>query len=166
MTRPTKLTEELIEAISGHISQGITPEVAVQIEEVSPRTYYNWIEKAKDGKEPYVQFLQSLTRAKVLMRAKIEFELAETDARFFATRSPIMRETSDVPGWHNFEKQPQLQVNVVTVSSIIDDALESLPESVNILELPNLKEEEIKFIGEGNSSNSKNGHKNGHNTDS
>ena len=147
MAKPTKITKQLIDDIAGHISQGVTPEVASQIEGISPRTYYNWMEKGREGIEPYVQFLQSTLRARTLLRAKIEFTLAETDPRFFATRSPIMRE-GDIPGWHNFEKPDRVQVNVVTVSSIIDDALDSLPGPFDILALPNVDDKEIKFIGE------------------
>ena len=159
MARPTKINRDLIDNIAGHISNGVTPEVAAQVEGINPATYYRWINKGKDDtKGLFYEFCEAITQARTLMRAKIELTLAETDPRFFATRSPIMREQSDVPGWHNFEKQQQLQVNVVTVSSIIDDAIEALPEPANILELPNLDDKDIHFIGE-------NGHKNGHEQD-
>jgi len=167
MARPSKISRDLIDNIAGHISTGVTPEVAAQVEGINPATYYRWVNKGKEEvKGLFYEFCEAITRAKVLMRARVELTLAEQDPRFFATRSPIMRETSDVPGWHNFEKAQQVQVNVVTVSSIIDDAREQLPESTNILELPNLTEQEIKFIGEGSSSKSKNGHENGRNGNS
>ena len=84
------------------------------------------------------------------MRSEIEKDLREVDPRFYANRSPNMRE-GDIPGWHNFEKSDKIQVNVVTVSSIIDDVVSQLPE-VDLIELPNLDKEQIKLIG-GNGTN-------------
>jgi len=159
MARPTKISKQLTDKIAKQIAKGVTPEIACQLEGINPATYYRWINKGKeDTKGLFYEFCEAITRAKVEMRAYIEAELMASDPRFYATRSPLMRETSEVPGWHNFEKAQQVQVNVVTVSSIVDDGLQQLPQSTNLLELPNLKDDEIQFIGE-------NGHKNGHSKD-
>ena len=160
MARTTKLNKNIIKGIVKHISKGVTPEIAAHLEGIATSTYYYWLERGREGIEPFSELLEKVIYARNEIRAKIEYQLAEEDPRFFATRSPIMREDNEVPGWHNFEKPHNIQVNVVTVSSIIDDAIEQVG-AIDLLQLPNLEDNRIKYIGENNKNGTKHVSNNG-----
>jgi len=99
MARPTKITKSLTDKIAKQIAKGVTPEIACQLHGVATTTYYRWIQQGKEQEKGlFREFWELITRAKVEMRANIEAELMASDPRFYATRSPLMRETAEVPG--------------------------------------------------------------------
>tara|TARA_R110002020_G_scaffold34640_11_gene105203 strand:+ start:1431 stop:1919 length:489 start_codon:yes stop_codon:yes gene_type:complete len=160
MARPSKFTDIVREKIIQSIGQGVTPEVAAELHGVSSRTFYEWMQKGREGEEGFSQFSQDVTHAKRRMRSLIERKIAITNPTFFASRSPLMREREGMEGWHGFEKN-DINVQIVTVSSIVDGARKQLQEQgkdFDVLALPELTEE-IKYIGDNGSSN------NGTNTD-
>jgi hypothetical protein len=63
MGRPTKLNDEVQEKIVSLVRAGNYPEVAAQAAGVAGRTYYEWMAKGEDGREPYAQFMQAVKEA-------------------------------------------------------------------------------------------------------
>jgi hypothetical protein len=63
MGRPTKLNAEVQEKIVSLVRAGNYPEVAAQAAGVAGRTYYEWMSKGEDGREPYAQFMQAVKEA-------------------------------------------------------------------------------------------------------
>ena len=145
MARPIKYTKALAEEIAQEIRQGVTPEVACQVHGLGISTYYEWCAKGRDGVKPFTEFLEVITHARVMLRRLVERRILLSDAKFFASRSPLMREKDGIDGWHGFEKN-DVNVQVVTVSSIVDSVLEE-DDDFDILSKPQTTHK-IKYIGE------------------
>lgn len=68
-------TPEKIKEICDKLAAGGYAENAAITSGISEKTYYNWINRAEAGEEPYVQFLQSIqeatAKAELVMVAKI-----------------------------------------------------------------------------------------------
>lgn len=63
MGRPTKLTPEVQEKIVSLVRAGNYPEVAAQAAGIAGRTYYEWMAKGDEGRDPYAQFQQAVKEA-------------------------------------------------------------------------------------------------------
>ena len=63
MGRPTKLTPKVRDAICEGIRLGMTYKHAAMAAGITERTFYHWVERGKNGDEPYAQFLQALSGA-------------------------------------------------------------------------------------------------------
>lgn len=63
MGRPTKLTPEVHKRIVDMVRAGNYPEVAAQAAGIPPRTYYDWMARGDEGREPYSQFSQGVKEA-------------------------------------------------------------------------------------------------------
>lgn len=74
MARPTKLTAELSAEIVASIEAGNYNDTAAQAAGVDRQTLYNWLKWGQDGKEPYAEFFDDVTRA----RARAEADLVDT----------------------------------------------------------------------------------------
>ncbi len=68
--RRTKLTPEVQQKIVGAIAAGNYYEVACAIAGISHTTFYNWLEKGRQGKKPYVDFLEAVKKAEAANEAK------------------------------------------------------------------------------------------------
>jgi hypothetical protein len=71
--QPTKLTPELAEQIVKAIEAGNYNETAAEAAGIDLKTFYNWMNWGRDGKEPFTAFFQSVTRA----RANAELDLVD-----------------------------------------------------------------------------------------
>jgi transposase-like protein len=60
----TKLTPEITEIICQYIEKGNSYETAAQAVGICRPTIYNWMERGEKGEEPFLQFLQSIKKAK------------------------------------------------------------------------------------------------------
>jgi hypothetical protein len=74
MARPTKLTAELSATIVASIEAGNYNDTAAQAAGVDRQTFYNWLKWGREGREPYVEFFDEVTRA----HAKAESDLVTT----------------------------------------------------------------------------------------
>lgn len=154
MARPIKYTKNLAEEIAQEIKQGVTPEVAAQIHGLGISTYYEWMSKGRDNIKPFTEFLESVSRARAQLRRFVERRILVNNPTFFAARSPLMRESQEMQGWHGFEHN-DVNVQVVTISSIVDGAraaLHAKGENLDILALPEVTDR-INYIGDNGSTN-------------
>tara|TARA_Y100000310_G_scaffold216327_1_gene217368 strand:+ start:261 stop:632 length:372 start_codon:yes stop_codon:yes gene_type:complete len=63
MGRPSKLTPEVQENIARAITAGNYQDVAAQYAGISPATFYLWMQKAEDGKHPFLEFSEAIKKA-------------------------------------------------------------------------------------------------------
>lgn len=63
MGRPTKLNDDVREKIVSLVRAGNYPEVAAQAAGIASRTYYEWMAKGDEGRDPYAQFAQAVKEA-------------------------------------------------------------------------------------------------------
>ena len=63
MGRPTDCTPDVIETIARAVRQGCTYRLACQASGISPQTMATWRQRGEQGEEPYLGFLDALTRA-------------------------------------------------------------------------------------------------------
>lgn len=75
--RPSKLTPEVQNKIVTAVAGGNYQATAALLAGVSTSTYHNWVNRGKDGEEPYVQFLEELTRAEAFAEAERIKEIRE-----------------------------------------------------------------------------------------
>jgi hypothetical protein len=61
--RPTDCTPEKVAQICEFLRQGVSQECAATSAGLCERTFYVWLEKGREGVEPYVQFLQQVNAA-------------------------------------------------------------------------------------------------------
>ena len=62
--RDTKLTPELQTKVIDYIKNGNYTKTACQAVGISEQTYYTWVKRGKDGESPFVEFLESVERAR------------------------------------------------------------------------------------------------------
>lgn len=67
--RPTDLTLDLAERLAGHIRDGNTLRCAAALEMVPWGTFTQWLEKGRQGHEPYVVFADLTDQAKAIAEA-------------------------------------------------------------------------------------------------
>ncbi len=61
--RPTKLTKKIQARVCKGLKNGLTRELAFRCAGIADRTGFLWLEKGREGKTPYAQFLQAVHRA-------------------------------------------------------------------------------------------------------
>lgn len=64
MARPTKLTPELTREISTYIRDGNSPTISATLVGISPSTYFNWMSKGSNQEPRFMEFSESIERAK------------------------------------------------------------------------------------------------------
>lgn len=64
MARPAKLTPELTREISTYIRDGNSPTISATLVGISPSTYFNWMSKGSNQESRFMEFLESIERAK------------------------------------------------------------------------------------------------------
>lgn len=148
--RPTKYSKLLAQEIASDIRTGVTPEVAAIERGISTTTYYDWMQKGKEGIQPFTDFSELITRAKYGLRKFVEQRLFAEHPTFYARHAPNMREKDGVEGWNGYENK-DTNIQVVTVSSIVDSAHNKQPIDVLDYKVEDV-DDEIQYIGEdGNS---------------
>jgi hypothetical protein len=149
--RPTKFSITLAREIALDISEGVTPEVSAADRGIHPATFYDWMQKGKDGIEPFSEFSELVTRARFGLRKFVEQRIFVENPTFYARHSPNMREKDGIEGWSGYEKN-DVNIQVVTVSSIVDGVNQQLLKEGKELDILNYDEitesDEIKYIGE------------------
>ncbi len=82
MGRPTKLTDEVQEAICGHIRNGATFEVAAKAEGITGRSLLNWRSWGEESEEgtPHYELFRSTERARSQFETETLKRLATLDA--------------------------------------------------------------------------------------
>jgi hypothetical protein len=63
MSRPTKLTPHRHDKIVAAIRAGSYAEVAARAANIAPSTYYLWLERGKNGEQPFLEFLEAVREA-------------------------------------------------------------------------------------------------------
>lgn len=71
MSAPIKLTPDTEKKLLNHIRMGLTIVNSCQLSDISKSTYYSWIDRAKNGEEPYSGFLDKLKKAEAEAKAKL-----------------------------------------------------------------------------------------------
>jgi len=67
MGRPTKLTADVQQTLAFALAEGATVEHACDYASLTPRTFYNWMQRGESREEQedlYVQFFHTITRAR------------------------------------------------------------------------------------------------------
>lgn len=64
MARPEKLTPELTRVITAFISEGNSPTISATLAGISPSTYFNWMSKGANKEPGFMEFSESIERAK------------------------------------------------------------------------------------------------------
>jgi hypothetical protein len=64
MARPAKLTPELTQEITTHIRDGNSPTISATLVGISSSTYFNWMSKGSNQEPKFMEFLESIERAK------------------------------------------------------------------------------------------------------
>lgn len=64
MARPAKLTPELTREISTYIRDGNSPTISATLVGISPSTYFNWMSKGSNQESRFMEFSESIERAK------------------------------------------------------------------------------------------------------
>ena len=144
--RPTKYSKLLAQEIASDIRTGVTPEVAAMDRGISTTTYYDWMQKGKEGIAPFTEFSELITRAKYGLRKFVEQRLFAEHPTFYARHAPNMREKDGVEGWNGYENK-DTNIQVVTVSSIVDSAFNKQPIDVLDYKVEDV-DDEIQYIGE------------------
>jgi transposase len=62
--RPSKLTPEIQERICQLIRAGNTVEIASEASGITPTTFYNWMQKGADGRQPYADFSKAIEQVR------------------------------------------------------------------------------------------------------
>jgi|SRR5919204_3435483 hypothetical protein len=95
MPRPTKLTADVSRLLVQAIAAGASNADACDYAGVSEAAFYNWIARGEAGKAPYVEFVESLTRARgqrvVHALAKISAAASDGDWRAAAWQLAVWR---------------------------------------------------------------------------
>ena len=63
--RTPKLTPEVQEAVCRNLAGGCYIETACAMAGICQSTFFNWKQRGENGEEPYLQFLEAVTRAEV-----------------------------------------------------------------------------------------------------
>jgi len=64
MARPVKLTLKLTREITAYIRDGNSPTISATLVGISPSTYFNWMSKGSSQKPRFMEFSESIERAK------------------------------------------------------------------------------------------------------
>ena len=64
MARPAKLTPDLTKEISTYIRDGNSPAASATLVGISPSTYFNWMSKGSNQEPKFLEFSESIERAK------------------------------------------------------------------------------------------------------
>lgn len=70
MGRPTMLNPELQLQIVNYVAAGTPPEIAAQACGVTSTTYYNWMQKGRDGRAKYAEFFEAVQKARAECEAR------------------------------------------------------------------------------------------------
>ena len=152
MGRPDKL--DLLPQIAKKIENGAMPEVAAISCGMSRRTFYKYMQLGKDGHKDFTDFTDVINEAKITMRSTIEQRLYLAHPTFYARHSPMLREGKDgLEGGNNYDNK-DTNIQVVTVSSIVDSA--SKDNAINIFdyEVKDI-DKEINYVGDNGNDNKK-----------
>ncbi|MFO7948118.1 MAG: hypothetical protein R6V19_15035 [Armatimonadota bacterium] len=68
--RKTKLTAKLQDEICGHLASGCYAVTACELAGISESTFYNWLERGRDGEDPFLEFLESVKKAEAQAEVK------------------------------------------------------------------------------------------------
>ncbi len=68
--RRLKLNDEMIDKIAGIIASGNYVKTACDIVGIAETTYYDWMQKGKAGKKPYVKLSEAIKKAEAVAEAK------------------------------------------------------------------------------------------------
>jgi hypothetical protein len=63
--RPTKCTPEKIAEIAAHMRDGLWAQQACCLAKIDEATYYRWVERGNEGREPYAAFCEAIKEAEV-----------------------------------------------------------------------------------------------------
>ena len=69
--RPTMCTVEVADALIANVLEGVPITRAVGAAGISVSTYYAWVERARAGEDPYVEFAERVALARDEVRARM-----------------------------------------------------------------------------------------------
>lgn len=109
-------TPELIEQICATIQTGVHPGTAAVANGLGRRTWSEWIEKARDGKEPYLSAMERVETA----RAKA---ITVVVPKLLSAFDQDSRNWPSLARWlESFDKQDWLRESKVTTEDVTDPA--------------------------------------------
>lgn len=68
--RPTKLTPEVQKKITTAVAAGNYQSTAALLAGISSQTFHNWVDRGRNGEEPFLSFFEELTRAEAYAEAE------------------------------------------------------------------------------------------------
>lgn len=96
--RRTLLNEKMRQQIVASIRLGAYLWVAAAAAGIDPRTLLYWLQKGRDGIEPYIQLFHEVEEAQGFARLSAETRVHRDDPKFWLRVGPG-RERPDRPGW-------------------------------------------------------------------
>lgn len=69
--RPTSCTPEVVDILEDKVRQGIPVIRAVECAGISHTSFYEWMQRAESGEQPYADFADRMRRAKSDLLAKL-----------------------------------------------------------------------------------------------
>ncbi len=64
MSRPTKLSDAVQRTLTFALGEGASVEHACDYAGIAPATYYEWVKRGEAGEEGFLEFLETVTRAR------------------------------------------------------------------------------------------------------
>lgn len=71
LARQTRLTPTLVEEAASLFRQGYSQEEIYTVLDIPRRTWYHWLRRARDGKQPYVALLDAFEKARAERRVEL-----------------------------------------------------------------------------------------------
>lgn len=116
MGRPTKLNEELTEALVGIFERGQTSiESACAYVGITPKTFHSWMSKGREGLDPYSDFLHAIEKARA----------AAVQSYLEVIHTAAQNGTWQAAAWWLERVLPEQYGRKTTVETISRDVLES-----------------------------------------
>lgn len=125
----TKLTPEITEIICQYIEKGNSYETAAQAVGICRPTIYNWMKRGESEEEPFLQFLQSIKKAKAKSEIR-HIEVIDKAMEKNWQAAAWWLERSNPQGWGNRTEQKiehtgKIDSNIVYEYKVIKDGTAS-----------------------------------------
>lgn len=118
MARPTRLTQQLVEQAVELWKRGYMMEEIHTVLDIPRRTWYGWLQRGRDGKQPYVALVDAFEQARVQRRIELLRKVeAAADKHWQAAAWILERE------WPERYARPELRLKYVDEPvDIVDDS--------------------------------------------
>lgn len=126
--RKTKLTAEVQQRICSAIEAGAYDWVAAEAAGICQRSFYTYLELGAEGRQPYAQFLQEVSRARAQARVAAEIDVRK-DSPFNWLRYGPGKQRPGQPGWTELHEHVGEQGGPLVVKHVITFADRRKPDA-------------------------------------